>query len=67
MTGVKEKLAKIGFWGTIDRLERELITEQQATDELNGIVGHLKFKPFSDEKLYCGLSWSEIQRKQQSH
>ena len=66
---MKELLDKLNakmLYGTIDRLNRGVITKEQAEAELNGDCKHLRIEPFPEPRgdLIMGRTPDEIMAMQ---
>jgi hypothetical protein len=58
------ELQRNGYNGTIDRLNRGLITDEQAENELNGNTAHLDIPEYKPVDGVFGLSWEQIEMMQ---
>jgi hypothetical protein len=58
------ELQRHGFDGTIDRLNRGLITDEQAENELNGNTAHMDIPDYKPVNGVFGLSWEQIEMMQ---
>jgi hypothetical protein len=58
------ELQRKGYNGTIDRLNRGLITDKQAQNELNGNTAHMDIPEYKQVDGVFGLSWEQIEMMQ---
>ena len=64
MESLMVELKNKGWYGTIDRLQRGIITADQARAELNGDKSHMNIKPLEHVDGVFGYSWEQIETMQ---